>query len=245
MPTLDADVVTFTHLSAHEQQLAASAFITRMLAVLAGYTLLLAFFKWADYHVPTDSLVSFAIIIAYLLLALSFMRRSNSSLAMYGITLEHWPHQVMRGFVTASPILVVVMVIKEAFVLLRPGHFALFEPMRALHTLGRTTTQEWLVIGVAYIILTFAQEFVKCAIQRSLEIFYRAAGERDKWKSILISTLTFSASHVHLSEIFAVVVFLPGIYWGWLFRRENSFLTTAVSHALIGFWIVFVIGVSY
>ena len=57
-----------------------------------------------------------------------------------------------------------------------------------------------------------------------------------------MASLLFSATHLHLSPLLALVVFPFGLYWGRLFRRQRSLLGPCVSHALIGSFAFGVVG---
>jgi membrane protease YdiL (CAAX protease family) len=55
-------------------------------------------------------------------------------------------------------------------------------------------------------------------------------------KAILVANAVFSVSHQHLGLGYALVVFVPGLFWGWLYHRQGSLLGVSVSHAIIGLW---------
>ena len=48
-----------------------------------------------------------------------------------------------------------------------------------------------------------------------------------------------------LGYLFGLGQFVPGLFWGWLYQRERSFISLAVSHALLGVWGLFVLGFPY
>jgi membrane protease YdiL (CAAX protease family) len=62
--------------------------------------------------------------------------------------------------------------------------------------------------------------------------------------SILVSNLVFAAAHSHTSFAFAMVAFLPGLFWGWIFARTNSLIVSAASHFIIGGAGIFLFGVE-
>lgn len=102
----------------------------------------------------------------------------------------------------------------------------------------------WLVFVGVYFVLSFAQELVRCAIQGSLALDYRASGQPDRWRSVLVANLLFAATHVHLGLLFPLVASVPGLFWGWMYRRERSFLGLGFSHALVGSWAFFALGIA-
>ena len=128
---------------------------------------------------------------------------------------------------------------------MNPEAGRLFEPERALSAGGDMPWGQWSLFLCIYATLSFAQEYVRAVTQGGLAFFYRTAGHPDRWKALLIANIIFAILHVHLSPIFAVLAFGGGLIWGWIFQREQSYLATAVSHLLIGCWVVFVLGIPY
>jgi hypothetical protein len=62
--------------------------------------------------------------------------------------------------------------------------------------------------------------------------------------SIVLSNILFAGGHSHISFGFALSVFVPGIFWGWLFAKQNSLIGVSVSHVLIGVWGAFIVGIE-
>jgi hypothetical protein len=59
--------------------------------------------------------------------------------------------------------------------------------------------------------------------------------------SIFMSTLLFSATHLHLSAMFAALAFPVGLFWGWMYSRHRTLVGVTFSHLVIGFWALFVV----
>jgi membrane protease YdiL (CAAX protease family) len=85
------------------------------------------------------------------------------------------------------------------------------------------------------------QEFItRGVLQGSLQHFL--VGKHIVTRSILISNALFAATHVHLfGGVMALVVFIPGLFWGWLYSRHPTILGVSISHILIGWWGLFVL----
>ena len=101
-----------------------------------------------------------------------------------------------------------------------------------------------IVIGLtlAYISLAFAQETVRCAMQKALEIFYSAGGKPAPMRAIGLTALTFSATHSHLGIVFAGVACVSALYWAVVYRATGSYLAVSFNHGLIGAFAIFVVG---
>ena len=98
----------------------------------------------------------------------------------------------------------------------------------------------WLLL--VYAASALVQELiVRCALQASLEDFL--AGRGRTIAPIFVSALMFSVNHLHMSFMFAVLAFIPGVFWGVLFHRQRHLAGVALSHFAIGAFVFFVLGV--
>jgi membrane protease YdiL (CAAX protease family) len=67
---------------------------------------------------------------------------------------------------------------------------------------------------------------------------------RVNWKAIVVSNLIFATAHTYLGLWFCLAVFLPGIFWGWMFAKQRSIIGVTVSHILVGIWGIFALGLT-
>jgi len=96
-----------------------------------------------------------------------------------------------------------------------------------------------------YILLTPVQEFVaRCGVQAPLYAFLEGSELKRAGLAIVVSNLVFSAVHAHIGLAFALVSFVPGLFWGWIFLRTNSLLAVSASHVLIGGASIFLFGIE-
>jgi membrane protease YdiL (CAAX protease family) len=57
----------------------------------------------------------------------------------------------------------------------------------------------------------------------------------------LIANCVFAAVHTHVSVSFALMAFVPGVLWGWLYSRHPTVVGIAISHIVVGVWCGFVL----
>jgi len=235
----------------HEQQAAtlrlqgsASVFVTQILICLSGYILGLPLFALLRDHVLTESLISFFIIAVLTWVAWSFLTRSSTGLEDYGVTWRDWPQQLLRSFWFSLPLIVLATALKAVAVWRTPQAVSWFEPWRVFGRPENFHLGAWTVFAATYFGMSFAQELVRCAIQGSLAIYYRASGQTDQWRSVLVANLVFAATHVHLGLMFPLIASVPGLFWGWMYHRHRSYLGLGFSHALIGSWAFFALGIA-
>lgn len=223
---------------------AASAFITRMLTALTCYMFSLPLIAVLTPLLPTNSLVSFLFIVIFSWVVLNFMQEwPEARTRDWHMTFAQWARQLARGLLWTIPPLLVFLVIKLSVMNARPDQHAFFEPMTAIQAGAPMNFPLWLTFAVIYTGLVFAQEFIRCAIQGTLTMINTASSRGGPWKAILVSDIVFSSIHLHLGAAFAAQAFIAGLFFGYEFHRERSYLAVAVSHAVVGVWAVFIIGI--
>ena len=225
-------------------QLASTVFASRMLWALSIYVLLLPLNLYLKSLLPTDGVISLVLTLFFFGIAWTFVTRMTSGFAEYGMLPKRWWQESARGVWLSSPVLAAVLLAKYVFLRVG-GSGALFEPMRVLSQKADAHWWHWAAFAAGYVTMSYAQEFIRCATQGSLAAYYRAGGLVDRWKSVAVATIVFAAMHVHLSAWFALIALVAGLYWGWMYQREKSYWGVAASHAAIGLWSVFVVGVPY
>ncbi|MCB9298332.1 MAG: cyclic nucleotide-binding domain-containing protein [Lewinellaceae bacterium] len=86
---------------------------------------------------------------------------------------------------------------------------------------------------IFYIILAPVQELIiRGVLQSVLQRLFE--GRYAGIKAILLTNLLFSGFHLHFNPLFAVVTFIPGLLWGYLFYKQGSLVGVSVSHIIIG-----------
>ena len=223
----------------------ASAFLTRILTALSFYMFSMPLIFIIKPLLPSDSLISFFFILAFLWVVLDVMTRSEIREEYFHLSLRGWPRQVLMGVVWALPFMVLFLYGKMWMVHTATEKMNVFEPMRALTANSDPSPWLWVVFAVAYAVLSFAQEFIRCAVQATLEMIAIPATTTSHWKSILVSDVVFASIHMHLGGSFAFLAFVAGLVFGYQFWRAKSYLTVAVSHALFGVWAIFIIGIPH
>lgn len=231
--------------AAHHRLLASLRMVGRILVTLSIYIFLLPVAEWLKPVLPSDSLISFGFIFLLTGMTWGFQRTSGLARAEFGLELAGWAGQAGRGLKWTLPWLGLILAAKAGWVWLHPGEASLFEPTRAMTAGAAPNWVLWALFALVFAALSFAQEYVRAVTQGALSLFYRTAGQPDRWKSLLIANLVFAILHVHLSAVFAVLSFIAGLLWGWIFRREQSYLAAAASHAVAGVWAIFIVGLPY
>ena len=98
-------------------------------------------------------------------------------------------------------------------------------------------------LAVFLVSVPFQEFAIRCAIQAPLQSFLTGVVGAAGWIANLTATLLFAVLHAHLNPLVSLLVMVPSVLWGWLFMRSGSVVTPIVSHAIIGVYALFVLGI--
>ena len=187
----------------------------------------------------STTLISVLILSVFGFMTFAAVKRSGYPLSTYGITLNKWKRSVVESILFSLLILLLIIFGKWMLVLFHPkmqGE-AVFSFITNLKVSG------WAVAGdiALYSIFTPIQEFIaRGGVQSSFQEFL--SGKNKNLYALLIANLMFSMTHLHLSTAFAAMVFIPGLFWGWLYYRQHTLIGVCISHLLIGLFAYYVVG---
>lgn len=102
----------------------------------------------------------------------------------------------------------------------------------------------FLIALAIYLVSVLFQQFaIRCAIQAPLQSFLTGVIGPAGWVANLVSTLLFAVLHAHLNPLVSLAVIAPSLLWGWLFMRSGSVVPSIISHAIIGVYAIFILGI--
>jgi len=189
----------------------------------------------------STTVISVLILVVFGAMTFAAARRSGYPLSFFGLTTAGWRQSLFEAVVFSLPILALIVLAKWALIRLHPevNEAAVFEFVSNLKLAG------WAAVVdiVLYSVFTPIQEFIaRGGVQSSFQEFL--TGRNRKLIALLIANLMFAMTHLHLSTTFAMLVFLPGLFWGWLYTRRKTLVGVCASHLLIGLFAYYVVGFS-
>lgn len=224
-------------------QAALGELLVNVVSLLAGYTVLLAALDRLSEHLPsTSSAISLPLLALFGWGSWRFIRGTGLPLADFGLGFRNALWSLVESVLWTVPFLAVVTVAKLLVLQCKASWRALplFEHTDVLARLSEPTVRNLLMI---YAVSSLVQELiVRAALQSTLEMFLW--GKRRVLRAILVAALCFSVNHMHLSFLFACMVFLPGVFWGWLFYRRRNIAGPTLSHLIVGGYVFFVLGTN-
>ncbi|MDI1352117.1 MAG: cyclic nucleotide-binding domain-containing protein [bacterium] len=220
-------------------------FMVAMFWLISLYTLSLTALISIEKHLANTTFLSVGIILCFTVGIIGAMKLTGLPLKHFGITLKNWPQQITQALVYSLPFMVFFLLLKVWLIYGRanPQHISLFSGFDEAMVGGEFSLKLYLVVVFLYAALSPLQELIaRCALQTTFFSFLPGNITFRKWNAIILSNLIFSSVHSHLSFTFASLTFLPGLFWGWLFQKEHSFIGVSASHIVIGVWVIFIIG---
>lgn len=164
-----------------------------------------------------------------------------------GITWKGAFNSIKFGFLYTVPFMVLTVLIKYFFIkfhLVEPQPlFSLTPAFDPANTFGFSEkTFLAILLGLYVFSVLFQELIVRAGFQAPLMILL--GGHYRNLLAILLPNIFFAMIHIPISITFAVIVFFPGLLWGWLLYKYKNILAPLTSHLLLGYFALFVLGVQ-
>lgn len=225
-------------LSEEKARFAMGTIVCWLISGIAVYVFALQVVSSISKLAPTTTMVSVPILIFFAVLTFFSIKRSGYPFHMFGITTENWKKSVFESIIFSIPVMCLVVLGKWLFM-----EFGTGTDNVPLFYMGYTTQSTFSLIFtvVAYSTFSPIQEFIaRGGIQSAFQELL--ISKHKNLIAVLIANLMFSMTHIHISTVIALAVFVPGLFWGWLFYRHKTLIGVCVSHIIIGLFAVFIVG---
>jgi len=226
---------------------AVGSIVITALALLSFYTLALSMLPSFENFLAVNFVLSPIIIVFFAAFFFPVIRRSGFPAAFFGFCLDNWRAALPFAAAASLVFLAIAVFLKWILITTVPQLHGLdlisFTKIRIGGQDETGTAWYWVALSL-YLLLTPIQEFVaRCGIQAPLYAFLQGSAFKRGVLAILVSNLVFAAVHAHIGLAFALVAFIPGLFWGWLFLRTNSWLAASLSHLFVGGAAIFFFGI--
>jgi hypothetical protein len=200
--------------------------------MLSLFTLSLDGLKYVMNVGKNSSYVTLPLTFALVLSLIIFIKTSGFPLSTFGLTLNNWKKAIFEGILFTIPTAIFILALKWALISYVPGYMGR-QLIEGITDLSADPGQWWAFFFIYILIVVPLQEFVsRGGLQGPLEEFISS-----KYKvilAILVSNLLFSTMHLFMSLEFALLTFIPGVYFGWLYSRTHNLLGVWIAHAIVG-----------
>lgn len=218
-------------------------FLVSILLLVCLYTFMLSGLDVLGENAPANTtLVSVPIQIVFAIGSGWFIIRSGYPLSTFGLGFSHLLGSLVEALLFTIPALGVFTLIKQVILWVKgnPNGVPVIAHPDVVARFQEPDVVRWFSI---YAVTCVVQELiVRGALQSTLEMFL--TGPRRRVSAIVVSAMLFSMTHLHMSFLFATLAFLPGLFWGWLFSRRRNLVGVTASHAIVGGYVFFVMGVG-
>jgi membrane protease YdiL (CAAX protease family) len=227
---------------------AVGSIVITALSLLSFYTLALSSLPRFEHYLEANFALSPFIIVFFAAIFYPIIHRSSFPPAFFGIRFDNWKPAVLFSFNISLAFIAAGALLKWLIIESSPSLAGARVFSWAEASVGgrEVVASPWYWFTVAlYLLLTPVQEFIaRCGIQAPLYAFLQGSELRRRGLAILVSNLVFSAAHAHIGPAFALVTFIPGLFWGWIFAQTNSLLAVSVSHFMVGGAGIFLLGIE-
>jgi len=220
---------TETTVSTLKTRIILSTFLVEIIAILCIFSFLLASVKQLFKSEAYTIYVTLPLTLFVAIVGLIFVRQFQFPLSQVGITTNRWKQAVYEGIIFTVPVLFLILMAKFVCILFLPAM-----------PLFKINPHFSLTVVYVLLVVPLQEVIARGIIQGSLEQFLSV--KYQKLTSIVMADLMFSSFHVILSLFFGVIVFLPGLYFGWLYSRTHNLMGVWIAHALVGIWGVNIVG---
>ena len=228
----------------YKTRVAMGNFIVNVIIALCLIAFGLDGLKYAMSIAPTSSYVTIPLTFSLLIFTYFLMKSSNLPWSSFGLTFTNLKRSVYEGIGFTCIIMVLIIGLKLTLIHFIPAYEgrSLIEPYALFKNPADHTIEVWLTFSVIYgLLVSPLQELMaRGALQGLLEQFL--AGEHKILLSIIASNLIFSTAHLFMSFQIGILVFVGGLYLGWLYSRTHNLVGVWVAHWLLGSWALSVVG---
>jgi membrane protease YdiL (CAAX protease family) len=190
-------------------------FISFLVAVISSTN----FFKSTG--IPT-SVVSRLFEVILIITCVVFIKRSGMPLRDFGLTFKNTSRSLKESLIATVISISGILLVKYLLIC-----FGVIQPQKIIDF---SSLNYFFIIYLGVAIL---QEFISRGVILST-IYSVTSSKNPKFWAIIISSILFGTSHLHISVGFALASIIGGLLWGYLYLRTNNLVGVSLSHFLIG-----------
>ncbi len=220
-------------------------FIVSIFILLVSFTFALNIVTKSIHRAGVGVWFTMPALLFLLILLLFGMRNSGYPKSFFGFTLHNWRGALLTSFLYTLPILIFCTLAKWMAIIYVPAFHSL-----SLFSMGQSVAMKGasngIILFMAGMYIFFSAPIQECIFRGGLQSLLQnfLLGKHRIFFSILVSNLLFATIHLEFSAVFALLAFGGGVVWGWIYFRTNSLIAPIFSHMLIGFWMLFVLGIQ-
>ncbi len=225
--------------------LAIGNFIITVIILLVAFAFFVGVVTQLTHKAGTGILITMPTLLVLFILLLFGIKKSGYEKSFFGFSVANWKNALLYGFLYTLPILIFVTFAKWLAIKYVPIFHSI-----SLFSFGKSVVQQGasehiiIIMGMLYVLVSapIQECLIRGGLQAPLQQFL--IGKYRFFWAIFLSNLIFAMIHLQFSAKFSLIAFIIGLFWGWLFYRYKTLIASIFSHMLIGFWVLFVLGIQ-
>lgn len=213
-------------------------FLCRLLIGTSLYMFALGLALAARPYLPVTEPISAAILLAFAISVAVHVKTSSFPASTYGFTTRNWEMAVREAIVFSLPVAGLIVLAKGILIHTVPAMAGL--PLLDLYRSVPSNAWLAILIPLLYAVFVPVQEMVARTIQSGLMIYL--TGRLRVPIAAFVAALLFSATHLHVALALAIAAFPLGLFWGWLYARNQTLIGVTLSHLMLGLFAFLVVG---
>jgi CRP-like cAMP-binding protein len=220
-------------------KVAIGSLLVHLVLGFAAYAVLMKALASREGGIALGAALSAPIMVAMTLMCASFMRRSGLPAAAFGLDRRDMSRSALEGLAMTAPLLVGLVATKWALV----THVPAFQGLAVAPAFHQPLSWPAIAGWLAYLCLVPMQELVaRGAVRGPLSDMLTGSRDGRTFWAIVLSNALFAITHLHLTITYGLAAFVGGLAWGGLYARRRSLVGPALSHVIIGFVGLYVLG---
>lgn len=248
--------------------------LRRSSLALLNTTIVLGIYIWllhlaitVEKVLPSTAPITFGLLIIFFGMLTILIVRGNFHHQDLGLTLTDWRASVRDSLKWTAVFMAILVLFKYILISTIPrfSYEPLFNPFDALR--DNKNLLFLIFMGFLYCIVAVIQEILtRGFVQNTVSEYFKESAllklfqssflvsesaenikisNKAKWQGIIFANVLFSAMHLHVSYTLAALVFIPGLFWGWLYSRHKTLIGVCLSHIIIGIWVGYILGFTF
>lgn len=227
-----------------QKQIFLGHYIFTLMTLVCLYILSMSIFNSVISLEPNTAYLSVPVIFLFAIAFYQLITKSEFSLRTFGLTLEGWRFSVADSLLfTVGVMMPVILLAKMVFILFVPS--MLEAPVFFYDgILSALDEKQRMLLIVAFFFYAILVEFIARGVSQTSFMMFLTHKNR-RWQAILLAALFFSLSHSHISVPLALATFALSLFWGWLYTRHTTLVGVMLSHLLLGYFGLFIVGFDF
>lgn len=227
-----------------QKQIQLGHYIFRMMTLVVLYVLALGLFHSIIHLDPTTGYLTLPVILIFALSFFQLVRKSGFALRTFGITYDGMLESIKDSLVITVLVVMPIIVLYKMFIVTVDPASANASIFFYPGILSHLDSKEKIILIIAFAFYVPMYEFIARGVcQTSFMMFLTHKNRR--WQAILLAAMFFSVASIDISLKFAACLFALNLFWGWLYTRHSSLAGVILSHWLLGYFGLFIVGFNF